>query len=47
MASRYHLRAKKGREAELARVVAFGLFFLNCLEIFDAVVSPKEFSDRR
>jgi hypothetical protein len=38
---------KKGREAEFARVVAFGLFFLNCLEIFDAVVSPKEFFDRR
>ena len=29
------------------RVFTFGLFFLNCLEIFDAVVSPKEFSDRR
>ncbi|TBN47079.1 hypothetical protein EYC95_10320 [Pseudomonas sp. BGI-2] len=23
------------------------VFFSNCLEIFDAVVSPKEFSDRR
>jgi hypothetical protein len=39
--------AKRGREADLVRVFAFGFFFLNCLEIFDAVVSPKAFFDRR
>ncbi|WP_415264568.1 hypothetical protein, partial [Pseudomonas serbica] len=47
MANRYHLRAVKVSEADLVRAFAFRFFFLNCLEIFDAVVSPKEFSDRR
>ncbi|MNF50059.1 hypothetical protein D3C84_313440 [compost metagenome] len=40
-------RQNRGCEAESVRVFAFGFFFLNCLEIFDAVVSPKAFSDRR
>lgn len=50
MAKGYQLssaRQIKGCEAESVRVFVFGFFFLNCLEIFDAVVSPKAFSDRR
>jgi hypothetical protein len=39
--------APRDSEAKRVGVFALGLFFLNCLEIFDAVVSPKEFSDRR
>jgi hypothetical protein len=47
MATRYHLRAENGIESALVCVLALWFFFLNCLEIFDAVVSPKELFDRR
>jgi hypothetical protein len=46
MASRYHLRAKRAVKLN-SQSLPLGCSSLNCLEIFDAVVSPKKLFDRR
>jgi hypothetical protein len=38
---------RNGQVKLILFVYCLRFFFLNCLEIFDAVVSPKEFFDRR
>jgi hypothetical protein len=46
MASRYYLRAQKVAKLN-SQPLPLGCSSLNCLEIFDAVVSPKKLFDRR